>query len=139
MRYTPYTLTILAANDGRFVDFAPYVASINDQGVVAFQATLADGHSGVFVSNGTTTTDIAVTTAADSPVQRFASHPDINRAGVLSVYAELKGGEEALLLYAGGEMTATGVQDSFKGIGPLGPTMNEAGAVAFRGTLPGGE
>ncbi|HEY9102332.1 choice-of-anchor tandem repeat NxxGxxAF-containing protein [Chitinimonas sp.] len=139
MRYTPYTLTIIAANDGRFVDFAPYVASITDQGVVAFQATLADGHSGVFTSDGAAISDVAVTTAADSPVQRFASHPDINKAGVLSVYGELQGGEEALLLYAGGEMTATGVQESFKGIGPLGPTMNEAGAVAFRGTLQAGQ
>lgn len=139
MHFKPYTLTLIATNDGHFVDFAPYVASITDQGVVAFQATLADGHSGVFLSDGAAISDVAVTTAVESPVQRFASHPDINQAGVLSVYAELKGGEEALLLYAGGQMAVTGVQDSFKGIGPLGPTMNEAGEVAFRGTLSGGE
>ena len=55
-----------------------------------------------------------------SPVQRFASHADINLAGVPSVYGVHKGGEEALLLYANGEMTVTCVQHSFTGAGTNG-------------------
>jgi hypothetical protein len=131
-------MTTLASTGGRFIDFAPYVASIDDDGVVAFQATLEDGHSGVFTSDGTSITDVAVTSSAACPVQRFSSHPDINRAGALSVYGTMRTGDEALLLHIGGNMTATGVREQFTGIGPLGPTMNERGEVAFRGALADG-
>ncbi|WP_460531951.1 choice-of-anchor tandem repeat NxxGxxAF-containing protein [Chitinimonas naiadis] len=131
-------MTIIAANDGRFVDFAPYVASISDDGVVAFQATLPDGHSGVFTSDGRAITDVAVTTTANCPVLRFSSHPDINRAGTLTIYGVLRNDEDALLLYANGQLSVTGVREQFAGIGPLGPTMNEQDDVAFRGTLQDG-
>ena len=39
------------------VDFAPYVASINEQGVEALQATFVEGLSGVFYSDGWAATD----------------------------------------------------------------------------------
>jgi len=128
VRFLIYTLAISTANDSRFVDFAPYVASINEQGVEALQATFVEGLSGVFYSDGWAATDVAVASDAKSPVQRFASHADINLAGVPSVYGVHKGGEEALLLYANGEMTVTCVQHSFTGIGPMGPTMNKTRA-----------
>jgi hypothetical protein len=91
----PHALTPIATNDGRFTDFAPYVPSIDDAGVVAFQASLGEGRSGVFTSDGTALADVAVTTSAACPARVFASHPDINRAGSLAVYATLKNGEEA--------------------------------------------
>ena len=47
-----YTLTRIADTSDRFADFAPYVASVNDHGVVAFQATTRDGGSGVFAGSG---------------------------------------------------------------------------------------
>ena len=39
----PYRLKPVAETGDRFCDFAPYVASINDRGLVAFQAALVDG------------------------------------------------------------------------------------------------
>lgn len=139
LRFRPCTLTRIATNDGRFVDFAPYVPSINDDGAVAFQATLRDGHSGVFTSDGKSITDIAVTASAACPARVFSSHPDINQAGKLAVYATLKSGEAAaLLMHPDGSMAATDARGGFSGIGPLGPTMNEHDDVAFRGTSPDG-
>ncbi|WP_374566189.1 choice-of-anchor tandem repeat NxxGxxAF-containing protein [Ideonella sp.] len=139
MQFRPYTLTTIASTGDRFTDFAPYVASINDAGVVAFQATLAGGHSGVFTGGGGPITDIAVTTSAACPVQRFTSHPDINRAGALTVYGTLDTGEQALLMFTDGHLAAAGGRDRFTTIGPLGPTMNEHGEVAFRGALRDGQ
>lgn len=139
LQFKAYGFTPIATNDGRFVDFAPYVASISDAGVVAFQATLADGHSGVFTSDGHSVSDVAVTSSAACPVRLFASHPDINRAGEISVYGALKDGGEALVLVSrDGRIVAAGARAGFSGIGPLGPTMNEAGDVAVRAALADG-
>jgi len=138
--FSRYALTPIATNDGRFVDFAPYVASINDDGVVAFQATLGDGHSGVFTSGGTSIADVGVTASAACPARLFSSHPDINQAGKLAVYATLKSGEQAVLLVQpDGSMTATDARHGLSSIGPLGPTMNEHDDVAVRATSPNGQ
>ncbi len=140
LKYRPYTLTPVATNDDRFVDFAPYVASINDNGLVAFQATLKDGHGGIFTGDGNSITDIAVTTSASCPAQAFSSHPDINRAGTIAVYATLRSGAEVVLLVrADGSVAVCDAQDGFRGIGPLGPTMNEHDDVAVRATTEDGQ
>ncbi|MFO1337086.1 MAG: choice-of-anchor tandem repeat NxxGxxAF-containing protein [Burkholderiaceae bacterium] len=140
VHFVRYTLTPIATNEGRFVDFAPYVPAINDDGVVAFQATLADGHSGVFTSDGQRIADVAVTTSGGCPARLFRSHPDINRAGTVTVYATLKNGDEAaLLVHPDGRVAATGTPAPLGGIGPLGPTMNERGEVALRATTLDGQ
>ncbi|HEX5684796.1 MAG TPA: choice-of-anchor tandem repeat NxxGxxAF-containing protein [Ideonella sp.] len=139
LQFRPYTWTRIATNDGRFNDFAPYVAAINDDGVVAFQATLSDGHSGVFTSDGTFITEVAVTASTACPARLFSSHPDINQAGKLAVYATLKSGEAAVLLMRpDGSLAATDGLDWFNEIGPMGPTMNEHDDVAVRGTSQDG-
>lgn len=139
LRFRSYTLTPIATNDGRFVDFAPCVASINDDGVVAFKAALGDGHSGVFTSDGKSIVDIAVTTSTACPARLFSSHPDINQAGRITVYGTLQSGDEAvLLMHPDGGVLATDARDGFSGIGPLGPTINEHDDVAVRGTLRDG-
>jgi hypothetical protein len=139
LHFRSYILTPVATNDGRFTGFAPYVASINDEGVVAFQATLSDGHSGVFSSDGKSIADIAVTASIACPARLFSSHPDINQAGKLAVYGTLKSGDEAvLLMHPDGSIEATDARDRFSGIGPLGPTMNEHDDVAVRGTSQDG-
>jgi hypothetical protein len=128
-------LTPVATNGGRFVDFAPYVPSINDDGIVAFQATLNGGHSGIFTGDGKAITEFAVTASSACPARLFSSHPDINRACRLTSYATLKSGHEAvLLMHPDGSIAATDARDGFSGIGPLGPTMNEHDNVAVRGT-----
>jgi len=120
-----YTLTTIAATGERFRDFAPYVASINNQGVVAFQAALRDGGSGVFTSSGGAVA--RVVDSATGPFREVCSHPDIASDGSCCFYAILKSGGRGVFLVRGEEaitISETG--------GPLGPTMNEAGIVAFR-------
>jgi len=41
-----YRLIPISSTGGRFIDFAPYVPSINDDGLVAFQAALNGGGVG---------------------------------------------------------------------------------------------
>ena len=139
MRFRPCALTPIATSDARFADFAPYVAAVDDAGRVAFQATLAEGHSGVFVGDGEAIADIAVTPSAACPARVFASHPDLDRTGTLAVYATLKSGDEAALrLHPDGRVEALGAREGLPGIGPLGPTMNDRGDVALRATSPAG-
>lgn len=125
----PCTLTPVAETGDRFGDFAPYVASIDDRGIVAFQAALRGGRTGVFHSDGTSILEVA--DAARHVHVR--SHPDIGGAGATSFYADLAPGGQAVLLIRDGRIiTIAGTGGAFESIGPLGPTMNDAGTVAFR-------
>ncbi len=40
----------IADTSDRFIDFSPHVASINNDGVVVFSATLKTGESGIFLA-----------------------------------------------------------------------------------------
>jgi hypothetical protein len=128
---TRYTLSPIAETNARFSDFAPYVPSINDHGVVAFQATLksagehGNAGSGVFTGEGGAIA--AATDPVHGPFADVCSHPDLNEHGALSFYATLRSGQRGVFLVRGGDVTS--LADSF---GPLGPTINAAGAVAFR-------
>jgi hypothetical protein len=123
-------LTVIATTGDRFSDFAPYVASVNDAGVVAFQAALRDGGTGVFTGDGG-----PVAQGVGPPlVAGVTSHPDINGLGALSFYGEFTGGGQGVFLVRDRRLsTLADTGRSFAAIGPLGPTMNEAGAIAFRG------
>lgn len=124
-------LTRIADTRDLLGDFAPYVASINDAGHVAFQAALKAHGTGVFMSRGDSYSRVGAPVNGGSHAYR--SHPDINERGSLSVYVHFDSGEQALLLIGGGRATAlaqTGFR--FTKIGPLGPTMNDDDAVAFR-------
>lgn len=133
-----YQLTRIAATGDRFSDFSPYVASINADGMVAFQASLTGGGTGVFMGNGGFVT--AATVAANGLVARICSHPAINRAREIGVYAEagslgsmlLTGNADRLRLFDG-DTSRIG------NVGPLGPTINEDGIVGFRAGLPSGD
>lgn len=118
-----------------FADFKPYVPSIRDDGLICFQARLRDGRTGVFTANGEAVTQIGVTGTPTCPLAAFTSHPDLNSAGDVTVYARQSSGEEVLALCkAGGRWETTGADRQLYRIGPLGPTMNERGDVAFRAT-----
>lgn len=120
-------LTTIARTGDRFVDFRPYVASVDDRGLVAFQAALAGGGSGVFAGSGGEVAELA---RGD-----VVSHPDIGDRGEVCFYA----GGGALVLAGGGALrTLAETGDRFAAIGPLGPSMNAGGAVAFRATTTGG-
>jgi hypothetical protein len=61
------------------------------------------------------------------------SHPDLNGSGAMCFYGSLSGGGENIFLLDDGRLqTIADTRGPFAAIGPLGPTMNEAGTVAFR-------
>jgi hypothetical protein len=119
----------------RFAGFGPYVPSASDSGVIAFQAALAKGGSGVFCADGGETLELT----ANCGLREVTSHPDIDRDGVTSFYAVSRDGRSAALRLDRGALTtlaATG--ETFLGIGPAGPTMNNRGSVAFRASTASG-
>jgi hypothetical protein len=128
---TSYTLSVIAETGERFSDFTPYVASVNDDGIVAFQATDRDGSSGAYAGDGGPIRVIADPSTA--PFRGVCSHPDINGEGSSCFYADIESERRGVFSVRDGEVVL--VADS---AGPLGPTMNEAGSVAFRADLSGG-
>jgi len=131
-------LTPIAETSDRFREFAPYVPSIDSWGRVAFQASLTTGGSGIFLESEGSVTDLALT---GDLVADFRSHPDLSDDGSWCAYADLRSGEEAVVLgHAGHVASIAGTRSSFDRIGPLGPTMNNDRVVAFRaeaGSGPG--
>jgi hypothetical protein len=124
-----FSLTVIASTGDRFSGFAPYVASVNDAGTVAFQAALHGGGSGVFIGDGEEVGEVV----GPARLAAVTSHPDLNNAGEVSFYGELRGGGQGVFLHRrGGLHTVAETNGAFASIGPLGPTMNETGTVAFR-------
>lgn len=125
-------LLVIAGNSGPFSDFGPYVPSINDRGMVAFFAVRRGGATGVFCGDG-------------GPIQTlhqkatFRSHPDINDRGTLCVYADLADGSQVVLFGEVGAPPEVVTHEGIPAIGPLGPTINRAGAIAFRATSAAGQ
>ena len=124
-----FSWTVIATTGERFSNFAPYVASVNDKDTVAFQAALRAGGTGVFGGNGGAIAEVAGPTL----LAGVTSHPDLNNQGGTSFYGEFADGAEGVFLLRDGRLQAiASTRDGFAAIGPLGPTMNEAGTVAFR-------
>jgi hypothetical protein len=89
-----FRLTPIAATGDCFCDFAPYVASVNDAGTVAFYAVLTGGSSGVFTGSGGPIATVVDTAAGF--LAGIDSHPDINTEGAVSFYAHLREGGSAI-------------------------------------------
>jgi hypothetical protein len=123
-----FSLTVVAITGERFGTFAPYVASVNDAGLVAFQAALRDGGSGVFAGDGGKVEELV----GRSLHAGVTSHPDVNGAVDTTFYGELPRGGQGAFLHRDGRLQIVADTGAFASIGPLGPTMNEAGTVAFR-------
>lgn len=126
-----YSLSVIAETGDRFSDFAPYVASLNEDGLVAFQATTGDGAFGAYSGDGGKITLIADPSVA--PFRGVCSHPDINGERSSCFFADIQPERRGVFSVRGGEVAL--VADF---AGPLGPTMNEAGTVAFRVDRSGG-
>lgn len=120
-----YEFTPIASTGDRFADFGPYVPAVNNLGVVAFQATLHGGGSGVFAASGGSISQI--TEAPTASVRDVCSHPDIDGRGSACYYANLTSGRRAVAIVRGGAISM--VADN---AGPLGPTINEHGTMAYR-------
>lgn len=124
-------LTLIAETSSRFLDFAPYVPAMADGGSVLFQAALPGGHSGIFFGSGGPVSSIAESRAdPNSPFAQARSHPATDHRGSVCFYAETRPGANSLMLVKNGAPQA--IADR---VGPLGPTMNGAGLIAFRATV----
>ncbi len=121
-------MRIVAETGAKFADFGVYVPSINNRGEVAFQANLLGGGSGVVIEE-------RVVCEREAQIGEIVSHPDVNDRGDVCFYANRDGVTRMVVLDASGQI----VFESPVEAGPFGPTMNEAGAAAYRGTLPSGE
>lgn len=144
-----HTLTVVAETGARFGDFSPYVAAVNDRGVVVFQAALVAGGTGVYgvhpggvprtilEAPGTAVAGAAASGAA--AVARVRSHPDVDNAGNICFYADLMSGREAVVYAdAGGVGIVADTNGPLHHVQPAGPTMNEGGKVGFRADLRDG-
>ena len=130
-----FSWTVIATTGERFSDFAPYVASVNDAGIVAFQAALQGGGTGVFTGSGGAVAEAA----GPALLAGVTSHPDLNGVGATSFYGDLPGGRQGVFVVRDGRLqTIADTGGPFASIGPLGPTMNEAGTVAFRANRTAG-
>lgn len=122
MVFGHYQFEIIAETGDRFRNFAPYVPAIDDEGRVAFTAETADNRRCVFIDErGKITSYEQITTAC--------SHPDINGSGDVCVYVE----KPKTALWSNRSIA----DEAFDEVGPLGPTINRGGNIAFRATRNG--
>ena len=121
-----YTITPVAPSDDRLRDFRPYVAAIDDHGTVAFQASLDEGRSGVFAAVDTARGRPEPMRESDGDLVSFDSHPDLSERCVC-FYGTTGAGARCLI---GGPPNDLRVLAS--DAGPLGPTVNARGDIAFR-------
>jgi hypothetical protein len=96
-KHPVFSWTVIANTGERFSDFAPYVASVNDEDTVAFQAALRGGATGVFTGDGGAIAEVAGPTL----LAGVTSHPDLNNAGAMSFYGEEDGAQGVFLLRDG--------------------------------------
>jgi hypothetical protein len=127
-------LVMLAETDSVFDDFAPYVPAINDAGVVVAQAALRQG--------GSTVLEHAAAGLAHAPLvfrgrpAHVYSHPAVDAEGGIAVYCSLDAEHQAVAVRREGHvLLLADTAGELLGIGPLGPTMNMHGTVAFRADL----
>lgn len=126
-------LTAIATTGAQLCELGPYVPSIDDDGAVAFWAGLAGGESAVFVGRGGGLAAIA-RAGPGSPLAGIASHPAI-AGGQVCFYASDGGlrcwraGALEVVARPGGALAQ---------VGPLGPTMDAGGRIAYRARLAGG-
>jgi hypothetical protein len=126
-----YVLTVVARCGAQFRGFAPYVASISETGVVAFQASLPGNRTGVFVCEVDKVR--AIVESGIGPVSDVYSHPDINRAGNVTFYGAQEPSGTGVFVVVNGQIECVAALDAAAGrIGPLGPTMSEDGSIAYR-------
>jgi hypothetical protein len=114
---------------GQFQDISP-APSISSNGIVAFEALLTSGATGIFAGTGG-----AITTIADSSgaFRTFSAHPSVNAAGTVAFRAQLDTLNTGIFTGNGALVTPI-VTDVFPGSNLVGfsePTINDQGKVVF--------
>lgn len=130
MSALPDGFEIVAETGDRFANFAPFVPAIA-RDAIAFQAELATGGTGIFVWQSGSLIELARDLGAD-----FVSHPDLNEGGDVCAYAYNRWNEVTRLVAVSTELIEPIAPPEIEA-GPLGPTMNERGDIAFRGSIDG--
>lgn len=104
-------------------------APLTTAGAVGFRAELDGGGSGLFRSNGTTTTTIAL---ESGPTFSFFQPPSMNSAGTLGFLASLDVGGEGLFTSDGTTTTTIALTSGpvFRNFGPY-PAINASGTLGF--------
>ena len=126
------TITPIALADGSTYSSISFVPSINNNGVVAFQAGLAAGGQGIFTGDGTTTNTIVTTST------NVLGIPDINDAGTVA-YWERMGtfpGPFTFGVFSSDGTTTTTIAQTGSGFfifgsGTASPKINDNGTVGF--------
>lgn len=129
-----------ARTGSRLATFGPYVPAATAHGDVVFQATASSGASLVVEARGGELRERV--RASDLGLATIVSHPDLSDDGeTLAFYAATAdGGVGAYVLTRGGSVTRLSWPDDAPfAVGPLGPTVNALGDVAFRARLASGD
>lgn len=130
-----YTFTKIAETNGFFIQFS-YIASINNRGVVAFQAAalLKGGRDAIFTGDGQAIAKIADT----GDLFKGFTSPSVNDAGVVAFVASLKTGGKGI--FTGDDRGLTQIANTkdrfcwFSGT----PAINNDSKVAFWAALEDG-
>jgi hypothetical protein len=154
--WNPDGTSTLIASDAAAVAGSPYTSffnsvGVNDHGWVSFNAALAGGGRGVFLSNGSTTITIANsnTSEVSATIDSFVSA--VNNAGLVTLRGTDDNGKRAIWVGNGSGLTRVVTEDDIvmTDLGPArvriagstgspfsgAPTINELGQVAFAVSL----
>ena len=109
---------------------------MSSSGALGFRAELDAGGTGLFRSNGTSTTTIALDS---SPTFSFFQMPSMNAAGTLGFLADLDSGPSGLFTSDGTTTTTIALTSGppFSNFGVL-PAINSAGRLGFLASLDAG-
>lgn len=124
----------------RLATFGPYVPATTADGDVVFQAIATSGES--LIGHAGKTGVRERVRARHLGLAAIVSHPDLSDDGeTLAFYAATAdGGVGAYVLTRGGSVTRLSwPDDALFAVGPLGPTVNARGDVAFRARLASGD
>lgn len=138
-----YTFTNVAdTSDPSISDFGGPTPSISSAGTLGYFVFLAGGGQGLYTSDGTTTTTIAVT--AGPPYAAFGigspgSYAPLTAAGAMGFRAVLDGGVSGLFRSDGTTTTTIALESgpTFDFFQP--PSMNSAGTMGFMALLDVGD
>lgn len=137
IRPSTFEVVVLASTGDDVASFGPYVPAMAEDGSVAFTAKRADGRTSVVIVD-------PHGHARDVPgLDSFTctSHPDRDESGRVVVYAEDRHGATCLVRVEPGHravILARAGERGLLGVGPLGPTVDARGAVAFRADTASG-
>lgn len=143
LRNAPYSLTPIAVTGVTFSRFGPYVAAMGDDGAIAFQAAFVGGGSGVIVARDgrlEAVVDTRTSHGARTGLAEITSHPDFARDGRVAFYGRDARGGSGVYVADGAtveRLDGSGDADTVA-VGPLGPTSNADGLVAYRATARDG-